>query len=186
MTEPPYSGPPPTGSYRAPPQLPPNYGPPGWVPGWPTYPPYPAAQPDPRPSGVTAAAVLGWITAGLLLLAAGLLFFGAAFLHGIEAATGPASDYYVAEFTFDGIVNVVAAGLSIAGGVQLTSRSATGRLMLSGGAGIVLLEALYWLVRWTSRTGATVVGYALLFAALAVASMAYGWSRPVSRWLRRS
>ena len=184
MTEPPYTGPPPTGVYRAPPQYPPQYQPQYPPPGWSSYPPYPA-PPDLRPSGVTAAAVLGWITAGLLLLAAGLLFFGAAFLHGITADTGSASDGYVAEFTFDGIADVVAAGLLIAGGVGLTSRSATGRLLMSGGAALVLLETLYWLVRWTSRTGATVVGYALLFAALAVASIASGWSRPVSRWLAR-
>lgn len=144
---------------------------------------YPAGQPEPRPASVTAAATLGWITAGLLLLAAGLLFFGAAFLHGIEAGSPAATDGYIAEFTFDAIVDVVAAGLLIAGGVGLTSRNATGRLLLSGGAAIVVVEAVYWLARWTSRTDGGVVGYAVLFAALAAASAGCGWTRPVSRWL---
>jgi hypothetical protein len=120
------------------------------------------------------------------VLAAGLLFFGAAFLHDIAAGTGAESDGYVAEFTFDGIVDVLAAALFVAGGVGLTNRSGTGRLLLSSAAAVVLVETLYWLVRWTSRTGTAVVGYALLFAALTVASIACAWSRPVSRWLSRS
>lgn len=177
MSEPRYTGPPPTGVYRAPPQYPPQYPPP-YEPPYPLYPPYAGPPPDPRPSAVLAAAVLGWIAAGLLVLAAGLLFFGAAFLHGVEAGDG-----YVAEFSFDAIADVIAAGLLVAGGVALTGRSSGGRVMLSGGAAIVVLESVYWLARWTARTGGAVVGYALLFAALAVSCLIGTWSAPVSRWL---
>jgi hypothetical protein len=121
----------------------------------------------------------------MLVLAAGLLFFGAAFLHDIDTATAPTRDAYVAEFTFDGIVDLVAAGMLIAGAAVLTSRGAAGRTLLTGGATLVVVEALYWLIRWTSRSGGTVVGYALLFASLALISAAFAWSRAVTDWLSR-
>jgi hypothetical protein len=178
-----------------PPQQPPYWGPPlgspphgaapyaGQPHAGPRHPEYPAT-PEARPAGVLGAAVLGWIVAGLLLLAAGLLFFGAAFLRDVDTASA-VRDAYVAEFTVDAFLDLIAAGLLAAGGVALISRAARGRMLLSAGGAIVLVEAVYWLIRWTSRSGGTVVGYAVLFASLAVAAAAFAWSQPVTNWLSR-
>lgn len=184
MNEPHYTGPPPTGIYRFPPQPPPGYVPAPYPPThWTPQASDRIASAEVRPAGVMAAAVLGWIAAGLLLLAAGLLFFGAAFLHDVEAGTGLVGTGYVAEFTFDAIVNLVTVTLFIYGGVGLTSRRESGRLALAGGAGIVVVESAYWLVRWTSRTGGAVIGYAVMFLVLAIACVVCAWAPPVSRWL---
>ena len=172
LGSPPYGTPP----YGGPPYAGPSYA------GQP-YPGYPA-MPEARPTGALAAAVLGWIAAGLLLLAAALLFFGAAFLRDIDTATA-ARDAYVAEFTVDAFLDLIAAGLLAAGGVGLMSRAAHGRVLLTGGGAIVVVEAVYWLIRWTSRSGGTVVGYAVLFAGLAVAAAAFAWSPSVTKWLSR-
>jgi hypothetical protein len=73
----------------------------------------------------------------------------------------------------------------LGGEVGLTRGRESGRLVLAGGAGIVVVESAYWLLRWTSRTGGAVIGYAVLFLALAVACVACGWAPPVTRWLAR-
>ena len=168
-----------------PPQQPPSWGPPyeGTQYEGTPYEGYPGV-PQQRPAGVLAAAVLSWIAAGLLLLGAGLLFFGAAFLHEIDTATA-APDAYVVEFTVDAFLDLVAAGLLVAGGVGLMNGALYGRSLLSAGAAIVVVEAVYWLIRWTTRSGGTVVGYAVLFASLVMAAATFAWSRPVTNWLSR-
>jgi hypothetical protein len=126
------------------------------------------------------AAVVGWAGAALLVLAAVLLFFGAAFVRDFDAGGGP---FYATEFTVDGILNVLAAAVLVVGAAQLMSRSTAGRLLLSGGAAYVLTAAVYWLVRWAGRTGGAVIGYAVIFAAVAVVALALAWARDASRWL---
>lgn len=180
-----YSGPPPTGMYQYPPWPYPPYPP--YPPPLP-YPPYPVPPvraADARPGTVTAAAVVGWVLAGLLLVAAGLLFFGAAFLRDFDAVNGTNTGSYVAEFTIDALIDLVTAGLLIAGGLGLTNRNASGRTLFTVGASVVVVAAIYWLVRWGDRSGGAIVGYAVIFGAAAAVAVGLTWTGAAGEWLSR-
>jgi hypothetical protein len=166
---------------------PPGYGypPPGYG-----YPPYPAAPTGPRRPGlVMAASVLGYVNAGLLLLAGVLLFFGAAVVSDLEDVAGSNTSYDT-EFALDGIVNFVAAGLVIAGAVMLTGRKPVGRILLAVGNGIVVASCVYWLVRMNSdRFDGAGDGWAVwtaVFGALAILTLAFSFVSDVTRWLNRT
>jgi hypothetical protein len=180
--EPPYLGPPPTGRYRPPPLpmplVPPYAGP---YPQYPAYPPTGGAAGD-RPATAMAAAVVAWVLAGLLFIAAGLLFFGATFLHDIEAANGYSGDE-VSELLVDGVLDIVAAGMLVAGGVALAARNRHGRPLLVGGSALVVVLALYWLIRWAGRLAGVTTGYAVMFGAGALLVAAFTATGRVSSWL---
>lgn len=150
---------------------------------------YPAVQlGERRPGTVTAAAVLGYVSAGLLVIAAMIVFTGASLIAGIEGTADAGVNRYTIELTFDGFVNLIAAGLLIAGGVLMTTRRPAGRTMYSIGAGIVLVEAVYWLGRWGSlvQDVGGMAFYAILFTALAVIGLTLAWTRDCTRWLTGS
>lgn len=173
----------PTAAY--PPSARPSYiAPLPW--GYPA-PPYQPGYPQPgalaRPGQVIAAAVLAYIDAGLLILAGALLLLGASLISGIDSSAGSDNSGVTAELIVDGLLNLVAAGLLIAGGVGVTGRSPTGRVLLTVGAGICVALGVYWLIRSQSISGAVLV---LLFTALPVIGVALIWSRDVSDWLRGS
>jgi hypothetical protein len=75
---------------------------------------------------------------------------------------------------------MVAAGLLIAGAVSFGARNANGRIMLSVGSGIVLGEALYWIV----RSGGDATFWALVFAALVIVALSLAWSSGANAWIR--
>jgi hypothetical protein len=152
----------------------PGYGAPGWNP----YGPPPGIR---RPGIVTAGAVLAFVCAGLLVVAGALLFSGASFLHGLDGGeyTGSAT----AELVVDGLVNLAAAALLIAGGVAVTGRRDRGRTMIFIGTGIVVVMAIYWLARWNGDTGGGVVFWALVFAACAVLASCFAGNATARRWL---
>lgn len=204
-----YQGPPATEQF-APPQYPP-------APQYPQYPaqnPYPAAQypaaqypapygyPQPygypggyppaptgpaRPGLATAAIVLGYVNAGLLILAGALLLFGASIISDLENGLGSGTDYGT-ELALDGFVNLVAAGLLIAGAVMFSGRRSGGRIMFAAANAIVLLEAVYWLVRFSDDRFDTqsYIVWAVLFSALAALGLAFSFAGDVTRWLRGS
>jgi hypothetical protein len=149
---------------------------------------YPAVQPgQQRPGTLTAAAVLGYVNAGLLLIAGLLLFAGASLVNSLdEASDSVDANDFTAELTFDGFLNLLAGGLLIAGAVIMSGRRSNGRVLFSVGAAIVIIEAVYWLGRWGSRVDdvSGVVIYALLFGSLAVVGSALAWTRDGSGWLR--
>jgi len=174
----PYFGPPPTGVHRAPPQAPPPL-PYETAP----YAPYPTQPAHDRPSTALAAAVIGWVLAALLFISAALLFFGATFLHDIESSGGYDGGRDVAELFIDGVLDIVAAGLLVSGGVALTSRNRHGRPLLVGGALLVLVLSLYWLVRWSGRLAGATTGYAVIFGAGALLVAAFSLTPGVTSWL---
>lgn len=184
------ASPPPSGYVPAPGQYPqPYYGQypqPQGYPGYPGYPPpYPGYPPPPpygtpRPGTATAANVLAYVTAGLLIAAGLLLFFGASIVSGLDELDNNSHSIVTAELVLDGMLDLVAAGLLIAGAVSFGARNAGGRIMLSVGSGIVLGEALYWIVR--SSGDATF--WALVFAALVIVSLSLAWSSGANAWIR--
>lgn len=183
-----YQGPPPTGMHRPPPQYPPpgwgeGYGPYGQYPGYP--PPYgaPYVPRSTRPGNALAAAVLGYVAGGLLIIAGLLLFFGASFIANFDNYEGVSHGQYVGELAVNGVGNLVAAGLLIAGGVNLTARGTAGRMLYSCGAALVVIETIYWLARWGGRSGGAVVVYAVIFGGLVVVGGALAWSSAVTKWL---
>lgn len=204
--DPPYTPPPPTvpppdaypvapyQPYPAEAQYPqyPAYPPP---PNYPPYPaqanphgapyppvPYPVRWGAPRSGPATGAAVVGFVLAALLTLTGATLLLGGSLVSDLEDAVGHGTSIGT-ELAFDGLVNLVAAGLLIAGGTTLLNRSITGRRLLVGGNVLVLADAVYWLARF-DLPGASWV-WTLLFSVLAAVSLGLALGQPVSRWLAR-
>jgi hypothetical protein len=182
----PYAGPPSPYGEQYPGAYPNAYPSPYGYP-YPTGYGYPAPLPgERRPGTLTAAAVLGYIAAGLLVIAALIVFTGASIVSDVDNATdGVSLDGYTAELTFDGFLNLIAAGLLIAGGVVMTGRRARGRTLYSVGAAIVLVDAVYWVGRWGSviADAGGLAFYAVLFAALSIIGLALAWTQAGTRWL---
>jgi len=186
-----YTGPPVPLPGGYPPPAAPGYPPPGAYPaGYPGYPPpspygYPPAFPPPigtgRPGTVIAAGALAYVNAGLLILAGALLVFGASAMNDFDNEFGSDHSSMTAELVIDGLLNFKAAGLLIAGGVSLAGRKLVGRTLLSVGGGLVIAEALYWLIR--AHEGGAVV-WAVIYAGLAIIAIAFAWTAAVTNWLR--
>jgi hypothetical protein len=164
---------------------------PGYPPGHPGgYPvvPYPQgyawAPVEPQPGTILGASILAYINSGLLILSGSLLLFGAAVIHDIDKATRSHTGYGT-ELAVDGVLNLIAGGLLIAGGVALTNRRTSGRVMLTAGAAVVLAECIYWLTRFSNSDFSGRIVYVLLFGALAVISVALSWTPAVTAWLER-
>ncbi|MGI8678631.1 MAG: hypothetical protein ACR2LX_08100 [Jatrophihabitans sp.] len=144
---------------------------------------YPPAPTGPqRPGLILAACVLGYINAGLLILAGALLLFGASIAHDIQDLANGGRDYGT-ELGIDGFVNFVAAGLLIAGAVMFTASKSTGRILLAVGNAVVIAEAIYWLVRFDSIRSDGWIVYAVIFGALAVLPLAFSFTADVNRWM---
>ena len=145
--------------YPPPPGYPPYGYPYGYSYGYPTgYPGYPAPSAG-RPGTTTASAVLAYVTAGLLILAALILFVGASALDSMTSdhpffATGDVSG----ELDLDAAVNLFAAGLLIVGGVQLAARKRAGLQLVCVGSGITVICSIYWLVRPSDITPCHLLG----------------------------
>jgi hypothetical protein len=148
---------------------------------------YPTVQPGQRrPGTLTAAAVLGYVNAGLLVIAGLLLFTGASLINDVDESTdGVDLGNFTTELTFGGFLNLLAGGLLIAGGVIMSARRPNGRALYAAGAATVVIESGYWLVRWGSRVNdaSGVVTYALIFGALAVVGLTLACTRESSGWL---
>jgi hypothetical protein len=191
----PYQGPPPTaphdpGSAPAPYPYPNPYAAPQPYPNpyaYPTgygYPAVPSGQR--RPGTLTAAAALGYVNAGLLVIAGLLLFTGASLVNDVDQSTdGVDLGNFTTELTFGGFLNLFAGGLLISGGVLMAARRPNGRALYAAGAAVVVIESGYWLIRWASRAddAGGIVMYALIFGALAVVGLTLAWTRDSSGWL---
>lgn len=168
---------PPAGSYWAQPQP----GPYGQypAPGYGGYPGYPGPGPT-RPGQVLAAAVLGYIEAGLLIIAGLFLFAGASIVSDTTNALGAGGSGYTAEFVIDGVVDLACGGLLIAGAVMMTGRRPTGRMLFTVGGAVAIAAGVYWIVRF--HDGGVAV-WAGIFMALPIIAIALLWTGGVSPWL---
>lgn len=206
-----YAGPPPTG-YGPPSQPGDPYAggpypggpyPDNRAPGWGYPPPYPtgygapmvAAYPgyapippgERRPGTLTASAVLGYVNAGFLILMSVVLFSTNSIIDNLNRY-----DYYdhsnlSTEFAIDAFLNLIAAGLLIAGAISMTNRTALGRLLYSVGAVLVLAESVYWLARWARKDGGSyLTPYPLMFIAVAVVGLSLAWVGGATAWFNRA
>jgi hypothetical protein len=190
----PYGGQPAPGPY-----YPPQYGyppQPGYQPGnQPGYPPpypygYPYGYPYPpspppiigrrRPGTTIAAAVIGWVTAGLLVIGATVLLAGSSATNDIGNTFG-ADTSWTSEFVVDGVIDLTCAGLLVAGGIWLADRKPAGQMMLTVANLVVAADAVYWVVRFDSY--AALIPSAVIFGALAVVGAALAWTSDTRTWL---
>lgn len=177
---------PPGYGYPPPGYAPPGYAPPGYAPyGYPGYPPYgyPPVPGDARPGPATTAAVLAFVLSGLLILGGLLLFLGGAIAGDVENSFDSGTHIGL-ELALDGVANLVAGSLLIAGGVSLLGRKRNGRVLLSIGGGIVAALSVYWTVRFDDIRSDSWTFDAALFLVLSVLTVCFAWSTPVGRWLQ--
>lgn len=145
----------------------------------PAYSPY-GAPARSRPGTALAASVLGYVDAGLLILAGLVLFFGASEIQSFDNTFGTDNGSVTTELIVNGLLNLVVAGLLIAGAVGLMQSARSGRVLLSVGGALCVAQAIYWLVR-AHRTETTV--WVIVFMAMSAVMLALAWTRTVSAWL---
>lgn len=176
---------PPASPSAYPPAYPPQYQPHQYQPYQQQYPhggPYGYPFGPRRPGTVTASAVLAFVTAGLLIVAGLLLLAGASLVHDLGNDLNSNPNPATAELSIDGLLDLVAAGLLIAGGVMVNGRKPHGRTLLCVGGAIVIAGSVYWLARLGGASG-SVVFYALLFAALVVIAIPMLFTGSARAWL---
>jgi hypothetical protein len=145
----------------------------------------PPLRTDARPGSLTAGAVLGYVAGGLIIFAGILLFLGSNAIDDLNASFDHRYAHLAAELRVDGVVNFVAAGLLIAGGVSMSSRTSSGRILYCVGTGVVLAESVYWITRFHHVDETGFVFYSLIFAALVIVGVSLSWTRGPSEWLAR-
>jgi hypothetical protein len=182
MTEPQprYTPPPPTVPPHPYPE-PQQYG--QHYPAYPPYSPYPQVFGPPRPGAATASSVVAFVLAALLIIAGIVLFLDATVVHAIGEESGLDLADPTAEFLFDGMLDLVAGGVLITGGVLLMARNPHGRAWLLVGVAVDVAAAMYWLSR-NHGGDAALTFYAVLFAVLGVVTAALLAPPSVQRWLR--
>ena len=128
-----------------------------------------------------SASVLSYIQAGLLILSGLTLLAGASAVHDASSAFSSSDGGLTAEFVFDGILNLVAAGLFIAGGVMFTGGTARGRTYIGVSAAITVCLSIYWMIR--TQDGGVIV-WAVIFAAMPIIATCLAFGRPATDWLK--
>lgn len=159
-------------------------GPPPYGPPYPPY-PHPGSYRPPwdtgRPNSIVTASVLAYVNAGLLILAGLLLLAGASAVESWNNAFGSDGNSIGTELAVDGLVNMVSAGLQIAGGVLVLGRSERGRIVLTVGGALCIAAGVYWVFRVHELSVAV---WDLIFVALPVTGLALVWTGPCTEWLR--
>ncbi|WP_375492199.1 hypothetical protein [uncultured Jatrophihabitans sp.] len=160
-----------------------GYGAPGYgYPGAPGYPPIDPA--DRRPGTLLTAAILGYVTAGFLIIASFYCFIGASALESFNDDFGDNGHGYTAQLVLAGVVNLVAAGLLIAGSVTMSARKPTGRVMFAVGCALVIVACIYWIAVWATKDGLGGISvFAVLFGGLVIVGAALAYTGADNRWL---
>ncbi len=177
------------------PVLPPGAIPPGYglfpgYPGYPDYPGYPGYPGYPpvagpgagptRPPIVLAAAILGYVVAGLLVTAGLLLAAGVSLAASLVDDTGPIDAGAVVALLLAGAVDLISGTLLLAGGMLLTARRAVGRVLFTVGGAMFVVAGIVWLAR-VQDSG--VLPYDVVFTVPTVVGLGLVWAAPVTRWL---
>lgn len=107
---------------------------------------YPMQRGPIRPGGATAAAVLMFIHAGIVLISTFYVLFFASFAGGVNSS-GLAENSLETEWTVIGILQLVSVGLLLFAGIQLLTGGANGRILSLIACGIQLALVIYWMIR---------------------------------------
>ncbi len=133
-----------------------------------------------RPSSVLWAGVLCYVMAGMLTVAAFVLFLGASIVRSIDNLTGSDNVGTTVVLVIDALVNFGAAGLLIAGAFMFAGGRTRGRRLLTIGAALCLVECIYWIFLARANT----IIWTVLFVILSIVALALAWTKPTTEWLR--
>jgi hypothetical protein len=144
----------------------------GYGAGMPPAPAEYSAGPIPRPGTVTAAAVLGYVQAGITLIPTVLMFGGA-----VSSDGGAAADAAIGWILV--LAQLAGAALLIAGGVQIMGGK--NRTLLVVGAGLEIAISLFWIIRFAAidsggidiidQGKGVIIGFAIFFAIMPAISL---------------
>ncbi len=145
-----------------------------------------SSGPIPRPGTVTAAAVLGYVQAGITLIPTVLMLAGAA----SGDATGAGSDAAIGWLVI--IAQLIGAALLIAGGVQIMGGKS--RALMVAGAGLELAISLFWIIRVAAiESGGidvidagkgVIIGIAIFFAIMPTISLVMSLGASTTQFLQ--
>ncbi len=110
-----------------------------------------------------------------------LLLVGASAINDWNDAFGGNEQGITAELTADGMINLVSAGLQIAGAVLMAGRNVSGRVLFSVGAAVCIGAGCYWLLR---VGGAQAIIWTGVFVALPIIGLVLCWTAQSTAWLR--
>lgn len=167
----PQQGTPPGGYPQAPgypqgglPQAPPDYG---------------QGGPIVRPGGVTAAAVLTFVQAGLTIISAGAFLIALAALESASDTYGLDLGDSTGEFWIASLLGLVAGGLLIAGGVKALGGS-NGQLFTISIA-LQLVLSVYWMIRLVTQDGSPL--WPILMAVMPVIAISLWYSSAAKQYV---
>lgn len=126
-----------------------------------------------RPGLATAAAVLAFVAAGLLIVAGLMLFAGGSVAHLFDDTAK------TAELIICGLINLAAGGVLIAAGVGVLGGRLVAFRWYLGGTLVVVVMAIYWLARY----GLSPLFWAVIFLGLVLTGASFMHTQDVRRWL---
>ncbi|MGB3443230.1 MAG: hypothetical protein WBA97_31210 [Actinophytocola sp.] len=145
-----------------------------------------SSGPIPRPGTVTAAAVLGYVQAGITLIPTILMLTGLASSDASGAAADAAISWVIV------LVQIAGAALLIAGGVQIMGGK--GRTLMIIGAGLELAICLFWIIRVAAIDSegidvvdagkGVIVGIAIFFAIMPTISLVLSLGASTTQFLQ--
>lgn len=148
--------------------------------GLPSAPPdYGRGGPVVRPGGVTAAAVLTFVQAGLTIISAGAFLIALAALESASNTYGLALGDSTGEFWVASLLGLVAGGLLIAGGVKALAGS-NGQLFTISIA-VQLVLSVYWMIRLVTEDGSPL--WPILMAVMPVIAISLWFTAPAKQYV---
>ena len=145
-----------------------------------------SSGPIPRPGTVTAAAVLGYVQAGITLIPTVLMLAGLV----SDGSNGAASDAALGWVIV--LAQLAGAALLIAGGVQIMGGK--GRTLMVAGAGLELAICLFWMIRVAAIDSegvdvidagkGAIIGIAIFFAIMPTISLVMSLGASTTQFLQ--
>lgn len=145
-----------------------------------------SSGPIPRPGTVTAAAVLGYVQAGITLIPTVLMLAGLVSSDANGAAADAAMGWVIV------LAQIAGAALLIAGGVQIMGGK--GRTLMVVGAGLELAICLFWMIRVAAIDSegldvidagkGVIIGIAIFFAIMPTISLVMSLGASTTQFLQ--
>jgi hypothetical protein len=145
-----------------------------------------SSGPIPRPGTVTAAAVLGYVQAGITLIPTILMLAGLVSDDASGAAADAALGWVIV------LAQIAGAALLIAGGVQIMGGKS--RTLMVAGAGLELAISLFWIIRVAAIDSegvdvidagkGVIIGIAIFFAIMPTISLVMSLGASTTQFLQ--